>query len=102
MGPGEPCDTFIIPTQGFEVVTVDRDRGFVITVQRRNIFFGYGPDTEKTEDMIDAVGMVEFGGLTQPVVPPAEVVITLVVPVVGGKTPVLSLRRAGVGRRTGP
>ena len=59
------------------------------------------PDAEEAEDMVDAQGVEIFFEPYDALFPPLEAVFFHRCPVVGGETPVLTLRREAVRRSAG-
>ena len=59
------------------------------------------PDTEESEDMVDAVSVEEFGHILEPAYPPQASVLDHLVPVVGRESPVLAVRAESIWRCSG-
>ncbi len=95
VGPGKPYDTAVIKSESFKFCPGNRGRRFKKPVPGGKISLWNSPDAEKTEDMIDAPGVVEFGSLVKTIPPPAVVFRAEVLPVVDWKSPVLAVGGAG-------
>ena len=65
------------------------------------ILFAHLPDTEETEDMIHTVSIEIVLHLLETTLPPTEVILGHLIPVIGREAPVLTADREIIGRSTG-
>ena len=61
----------------------------------------YLPDTEETKDMVYAISIEVFRHFTEAFHPPCITVFLHYIPIIGRESPVLSVHREIIGRRTG-
>ena len=84
-----------------EVVIAVRKSRNEMTAETPHIRLLHLPDTEETEDMIHTVCVEIVLHLAETSLPPTEVILRHLVPVISREAPVLTANREIIGRRTG-
>ena len=69
-----------------------------MTAETPHVRLAHLPDTEETEDMIYTVSIEIVLHLTEPFLPPSEVILRHLIPVIGRESPVLAGDREVIGR----
>ena len=93
-----PIEAYALRTE--VIVTVRQCRN-EMSAEPPYIRLAHLPDTEETQDMIYAVGIEIILHLAETLLPPAEVILCHLVPVIRREAPVLSADREVIGRSTG-
>ena len=72
-----------------------------MTAEPPHVGLAHLPDTEETEDMIYTVSIKIVLHLTEPFLPPSEVILRHLIPVIGRESPVLAGDREVIRRCAG-
>ena len=83
-----------------KVVERVRESRNEMSAESPNILFAHLPDTEETEDVVHTIGIEIVLHLTEAALPPTEVILCHLIPVIGRESPVLSACIEVIGRCT--